>query len=58
MMKSATVRAKIKENLKYRVPKKVTLKTFKDTDANKNLVRYKNSTEMFKKLGTHADLFK
>jgi hypothetical protein len=30
---------------------RVTLKTFKDTDANKNLVRCKNAKDMFEKLG-------
>lgn len=34
-----------------RVPNKVTLKTFKDTDANRNLVRCKDAKDMFKKLG-------
>lgn len=34
-----------------RIPNKQTIKTFKDTDKGKNLVRYKNSQEMFKKLG-------
>lgn len=33
-----------------RVPNKSTLKTFKDTDAKRNLVRSKNSEDMFKKL--------
>ena len=33
------------------VPNSVTLKTFKDTDAGKNLVRCKNSKDMFEKLG-------
>lgn len=34
-----------------RVPNRVTLKTFKDTDANRNLVRCKNAKDMFDKLG-------
>lgn len=85
IMKAATVRARVDENLKFdvenvlshlgismseaiglylaqiklhrgipfdiRVPNEVTLKTFKDTDANRNLVHSKNSKEMFKKLG-------
>ena len=34
-----------------KLPNKTTLKTFKDTDENLNLVRCKNSKEMFKKLG-------
>ncbi len=34
-----------------KIPNKTTLKTFKDTDNNRNLVRCKNSKEMFKKLG-------
>ncbi len=33
------------------VPNSVTLKTFKDTDAGKNLIRCKNSKDMFEKLG-------
>jgi len=33
------------------VPNNVTLKTFKDTDEGKNLIRSKNSKEMFDKLG-------
>jgi DNA-damage-inducible protein J len=34
-----------------RIPNKTTLKTFEDTDKGKNLIRYKNAQEMFKKLG-------
>ncbi len=34
-----------------KVPNKATLKTFKDTDANRNLIRSKNAKEMFDKLG-------
>ena len=33
------------------VPNSVTLKTFKDTDSGKNLIRCKNSKDMFEKLG-------
>jgi DNA-damage-inducible protein J len=84
MMKAATVRARIDEDLKMtveqvlkklglsiseaislfmaqiklrkgipfdvRIPNKATLKTFKDTDANRNLVRYKNAKDMYDKL--------
>ncbi len=34
-----------------RIPNKKTLETFKDTDQGKNLTRYKNSKNLFKKLG-------
>jgi DNA-damage-inducible protein J len=34
-----------------KVPNEVTLKTFKDTDKGKNLVRFKNKKDMFDKLG-------
>lgn len=34
-----------------KIPNKTTLKTFKDTDNDRKLVRCKNSKEMFKKLG-------
>jgi len=33
------------------VPNSVTLKTFKDTDSGKNLIRCKDSKDMFEKLG-------
>jgi len=33
-----------------KVPNKITLKTFQATDKGKNLIRYKNAKEMFKKL--------
>ncbi len=44
---------KLKRGIPFdiRVPNKVTLKTFKDTDANRNLVRCKNAKDMFDKLG-------
>jgi DNA-damage-inducible protein J len=34
-----------------RLPNKTTLKTFAETDKDKNLVRHKNAKEMFDKLG-------
>lgn len=34
-----------------KIPNKVTLKTFEDTDKGKNLVRHKSAKDMFKKLG-------
>lgn len=34
-----------------RIPNDATLKTFSDTDKNKNLTRHKTSETMFKKLG-------
>lgn len=34
-----------------KLPNDVTLKSFKDTDENRNLVKCKNSKDMFKKLG-------
>lgn len=34
-----------------KIPNKVTLKTFEDTDSGKNLVRHKNATDMFNELG-------
>ncbi|NUO80181.1 type II toxin-antitoxin system RelB/DinJ family antitoxin [candidate division KSB1 bacterium] len=34
-----------------RIPNRTTLKTFKDTDAGKNLVRCKDANDMFRKLG-------
>ncbi len=34
-----------------RIPNKVTLKTFEDTDKGKNLERHTDSNEMFNKLG-------
>jgi DNA-damage-inducible protein J len=34
-----------------RIPNKKTLKTFKDTDEGKNLVRCKDADDMFRKLG-------
>lgn len=45
-MKSEIVRLQIGRSLNV-----VTLKTFKDTDANKNLIRCKNAKDMFNKLG-------
>lgn len=33
-----------------RIPNKATLKTFEDTDNRKNVIRYKNAKDMFKKL--------
>jgi DNA-damage-inducible protein J len=84
-MKTATVRARIKPQLKHdvapilaelglsfseaielylrqiklnngipfeiRIPNKVTLKTFEDTDKGKNLKRHKSAKDMFNKLG-------
>jgi DNA-damage-inducible protein J len=38
-----------------RVPNEVTLKTFKDTDANRNLVYCENADDMFKKLGIEEE---
>lgn len=34
-----------------KIPNDKTIKTFKDTDAGKNLVRCKNAKDMFNKLG-------
>ena len=34
-----------------KIPNKVTLKTFEDTDRGKNVIRYKSAKDMFKKLG-------
>ena len=34
-----------------KIPNKVTLKTFEDTNKGKNLKRYKNAKDMFDKLG-------
>ncbi len=34
-----------------KIPNKVTLKTFKDTDAGKNLVECEDTDDMFEKLG-------
>ena len=34
-----------------KIPNKATLKAFEETDKGKNLVRYKNAKDMFKKLG-------
>jgi len=34
-----------------RIPNKVTIQTFEDTNKGKNLTRYKNSKDMFDKLG-------
>ncbi len=34
-----------------RIPNRTTVKTFKDTDAGKNLVRCKDADDMFAKLG-------
>jgi len=44
---------KLKRGMPFplRVPNNVTLKTFADTDAGKNLVRSKDAKDMFKKLG-------
>lgn len=33
------------------IPNKTTIKTFKDTDAGRNLVECKNAEDMFNKLG-------
>jgi DNA-damage-inducible protein J len=38
-----------------RVPNHVTLKTFKDTDGNRNLVYCENAEDMFKKLGIEEE---
>lgn len=47
------VQIKLKRGIPFeiKVPNGVTLKTFKDTDANRNLVRCKNAKDMFDKLG-------
>jgi len=44
---------KLKNGIPFdiRIPNEVTLKTFRDTDEGKNLIRYKTSKDMFKKLG-------
>jgi len=34
-----------------KIPNKATLKTFKDTDEGKNLIRHKSANDMFDKLG-------
>jgi len=34
-----------------RIPNKTTSQVFEDTDKGKNLTRYKNAKDMFKKLG-------
>ncbi len=34
-----------------RIPNKTTIRTFKDTDAGKNLVRTESADDMFNKLG-------
>ena len=34
-----------------KVPNKITLKTFEDTDKGKGLTRHKDAKDMFKKLG-------
>lgn len=34
-----------------KIPNKITLKTFEDTDKKRNLVRCKNAKDMFDKLG-------
>jgi DNA-damage-inducible protein J len=38
---------KLHRRLPFKIPNKTTLKTFMDTDAGKNLVRYKNLDDMF-----------
>jgi len=35
---------------KIKIPTKMTLKTFEETDQGKNLIRHKSSEHMFKKL--------
>ena len=44
---------KLKKGIPFdvRVPNKKTLKTFKDTDAGRNLIRCSDAQDMFKKLG-------
>ena len=44
---------KLKRGIPFEVklPNETTLKTFKDTDENRNLTRCKNSKDMFKTLG-------
>ncbi len=58
-MKIVTMWAWIKDNVEHiqreipfrvELPNKTTLRTFKDTDANKKLVHSKNAKEMFDKL--------
>lgn len=39
------------------VPNKATAKALKDTDAGRNLVRCYDADDLFKRLGSHADLF-
>ena len=34
-----------------RIPNNLTIKTFKETNANRNLMKYKNAKELFEKLG-------
>lgn len=47
------VQIKLRHGIPFEIklPTTTTLKTFKDTDANKNLVRCKSAKDMFKKLG-------
>jgi len=47
------VQIKLRRGIPFdiKVPNGVTLKTFKDTDANKDLVRCKNAKDMFDELG-------
>ena len=44
---------KLKKGIPFdvRVPNKKTLRTFKDTDAGRNLVRCTDAQDMFKRLG-------
>jgi DNA-damage-inducible protein J len=44
---------KLRKGLPFEIaiPNEVTLKTFKDTDKKKNIIKCKNVDDMFKKLG-------
>jgi DNA-damage-inducible protein J len=44
---------KLKKGIPFnvKIPNKTTLKTFKDTDADRNLIKHKNAKEMFEKIG-------
>jgi DNA-damage-inducible protein J len=44
---------KLRKNIPFdiEIPNKTTIKTFRDTDAGRNLVECKNAEDMFNKLG-------
>lgn len=52
MAKTGIIKAQFEFSLKkIKIPKKSTLRTFKDTDSGKGIIEYKDINKMFESLG-------